>query len=207
MYSVIIPTMWKCDRLISTLNELNDVRSVGEIILIDNTNNAYKVEIEKVKHIKEGKNTYVNPAWNKGVSLANYDKIIILNDDIWFDWNILDIMYEFVTEEVGIVGMDEQNYNIKESSGLGMISTQSRDGGFGCCMFMHKSNYNPITEEMLIWGGDDWLFVDNRNKGKQNYKLIGLKVEGYLSKTVDSDTAFNPITQNDLIIKQKYNLW
>jgi hypothetical protein len=60
---------------------------------------------------------------------------------------------------------------------------------------------------MLIWGGDDWLFVDNRNKGKQNYKLIGLKVEGYLSKTVDSDTAFNPITQNDLIIKQKYNLW
>jgi hypothetical protein len=98
MYSVIIPTMWKCDRLTTTLNELNEVRSVGEIILIDNTNNAYEVNIEKVRHIKEGKNTYVNPAWNKGVSLAKYDKVIILNDDIWFDWNILDIMYEFITD-------------------------------------------------------------------------------------------------------------
>ena len=200
--------MWKCDRLTTTLNELNDVKSVGEIILIDNTNNPYEVNIEKVRHIKEGKNTYVNPAWNKGVSLAKWDKIIILNDDIWFDWNILDIMYEFITEEVGVVGMDEQNYNIKESSGLGMISTQNREGGFGCCMFMHKSNYNPIAEQMLIWGGDDWLFVDNRNKGKQNYKLIGLKIEGYLSLTADTKNAdLYRIMEEDLNLKHSLNLF
>ena len=215
MYSIIIPTMWKCDLIPNkvrsfrdVLKELNEHPLVGEIILIDNTEiKNHIISLNKIIHIFEGKNTYVNPAWNKGVSLAKYDKLIILNDDIWFDWNVLDIMHEFVIEEVGVIGMDEQNYNIKESNGLAMISTQSRDGGFGCCMFMHKSNYKPITEEMLIWGGDDWLFVDNRSRGKQNYKLVGLAVGGELSMTADSDEAFNPIKQNDLIIKQKYNLW
>ena len=45
MYSVIIPTMWKCDRLTATLQELNDHPLVGEIILIDNTPNTLKIKL------------------------------------------------------------------------------------------------------------------------------------------------------------------
>jgi hypothetical protein len=104
--------------------------------------------------------------------------------------------------------MDELNSNIKESSGLGMISTQNREGGFGCCMFMHKSNYTPITEQMLIWGGYDWLFIDNRSRGKQNYKLIGLKIEGYLSLTADTKNAdLYRIMEEDLNIKHSLRLF
>ena len=43
MYSVIIPTMWKCDRLQKTLKELSQHELVGEIILIDNTSNDLKI--------------------------------------------------------------------------------------------------------------------------------------------------------------------
>ena len=99
MYSVIIPTMWKCDRLWITLEELSKHELVGEIILIDNSANSKILTIPKLIHILEGKNTYVNPAWNKGVELSKYDKLLILNDDIWMDWKIFDILEPYVTEE------------------------------------------------------------------------------------------------------------
>ena len=74
MISVIIPTMFKVDRLFETITELSNCIEVGEIILINNTNNNVSINIPKVRYIYEGKNTYVNPAWNKGVSLAKFNK-------------------------------------------------------------------------------------------------------------------------------------
>ena len=83
MYSVIIPTMWKCERLHKTLEELNNHSLVGEILLFDNTSNNQKIEhLNKLTHILEGRNTYVTAPWNKGVKFAAYDKLLILNDDI-----------------------------------------------------------------------------------------------------------------------------
>ena len=78
MYSVVALTMWKCNRFQQTLRELSKHPLVGEIILIDNTSNDLKIELPKLVHILEGKNTYVNPAWNKGAELATYDKLFIL---------------------------------------------------------------------------------------------------------------------------------
>ena len=206
MYSVIIPTMWKCNRFQQTLRELSAHELVGEIILIDNTPNDLKIELPKLIHILEGKNTYVNPAWNKGVELAKYDKLLILNDDIWMDWNILEAVEPFVLEGNGIIGMAEENYsNPKNEFSLESIFT--RNGGFGCCMFIHKENYTPIPDEMKIWGGDDWLVVKCRNRHKQNYKIAGFKIEGEVSKTVDTLEGINPIKENDLRLKQQYNLW
>ena len=205
MYSVIIPTMWKCNRFQQTLRELSAHELVGEIIVIDNTSNDLKVELPKLIHILEGKNTYVNPAWNKGAKLAKYDKLLILNDDIWMDWKILDVLYNLVTPDIGIIGLDNIEYNTQPNSSLGLEKTAHRTGGFGCCMFIHKENYTPIPDEMKIWCGDDWLFVKCGNKNKLNYILKGFKIEGEMSLTSDQ-IGLDSIKQNDLALKEKYKL-
>lgn len=211
MYSVIIPTMWKCDRLQQTLRELSQHQLVGEIILIDNTTNDLTIELPKLIHILEGKNTYVTAPWNKGVNMAKYDKILILNDDIWMDWKILNILEPHITEQIGLIGLDEQEYNIEHSGHeFGLEPIERRNGGWGCAIFVHKENYSPIPEEMKLWGQDDWLFVKARNRRKQNYKLVGYTIYGELSVTnniLDTDPKIREIRENDLRLKQQYNLF
>jgi len=209
MYSVVALTMWKCNRFQQTLRELSKHPLVGEIILIDNTSNDLKIELPKLVHILEGKNTYINPAWNKGVSLAKYDKLLILNDDLWFDWNILSTLEEHITEEIGLIGMAEENFD-NPLNEFGLEPINHRNGGFACAFFIHKNNWIDIPLEMKLWGGDDWLFVKNRQNGKQNYKIVGFKLEGEVSGTlenVDLIPTLNPIKQRDLELKQFYNLF
>lgn len=209
MYSVIALTMWKCDRFQQTLRELSKHPLVGEIILIDNTSNDLKIELPKLVHILERKNTYINPAWNKGVSLAKYDKLLVLNDDLWFDWNILNIVEPYVNEEIGMIGMAEENFD-NPLSEFGLEPINHRNGGFACAFFIHKSNWINIPFEMKLWAGDDWLFVKNRMNGKQNYKIVGFKLEGEVSGTLENAdlvTTLNPIKQKDLELKQYYNLF
>jgi len=210
MYSVIIPTMWKCNRFQQTLRELSAHELVGEIILIDNTPNDLKIELPKLIHILEGKNTYVTAPWNKGAKLAKYDKLLILNDDIWMDWNILNILEPHITEQIGLIGLEETEYNIEHSNdAFGLEPIERRNGGWGCAIFVHKENYTPIPEEMKVWGQDDWLFVKARNRRKQNYKLVGYTIYGELSVTnniLDVDPEIHLIRENDLRLKQQYNL-
>jgi hypothetical protein len=212
MYSVIIPTLWKCDRLKETLTELDSHPLVGEILLFDNTTNEIPItNLPKLKHILEGRNTYVTSPWNKGALMAQYNKLLVLNDDNWIDWNILYSLSDFITEEVGLIGMDEKNHHMTETNyEIGLEPIEHRNGGYGCVLFVHKNSWIPIPEEMKIWGQDDWLFVKNRNYGKQNYKLVNFKVNGSVSLTVDSlsnDAEINQIKQNDLLLKEKYKLF
>jgi hypothetical protein len=212
MYSVIIPTLWKCDRLKETLKELDSHPLIGEILLFDNTTNETPItDLPKLKHILEGRNTYVTAPWNKGAAMAEYDKLLVLNDDNWMDWNILYPLSDFITEGVGLIGMDEQNHHMTETDyEIGLEPIEHRNGGYGCVLFVHKNSWIPIPEEMMVWGQDDWLFVKNRNYGKQNYKLVNFKVNGSVSLTIDSmsnDDEINQIKQNDLLLKQKYNLF
>jgi hypothetical protein len=212
MYSVIIPTLWKCDRLKETLTELDSHPLVGEILLFDNTTNEIPItNLPKLKHILEGRNTYVTSPWNKGALMAQYNKLLVLNDDNWIDWNILYSLSDFITEEVGLIGMDEKNHHMTETNyEIGLEPIEHRNGGYGCVIFVHKNSWIPIPEEMKIWGQDDWLFVKNRNYGKQNYKLVNFKVNGSVSLTVDSlsnDDEINQIKQNDLLLKEKYKLF
>ena len=211
MISVIIPTLLKVDRLQKSLIELSLCDVVGEIILIDNSENNKIFNIPKLVHILEHKNTYVNPAWNKGVSIAKYEKICILNDDTWFDWSELSNISKFIKEDVGMIGMspnnwDNQDGNLKLYRPLpdGKTAQGFRPNGFGCCFFIHKKNWDPIPEDLKIWAGDDWLFYRSK---KPNYILEGLKCGGHMSFTSDDITfknEFDQIKQNDMINMRSY---
>lgn len=211
MVSVIIPTMWKSERLKETLKELNSHKLIGEILLFDNTNNQIKIEgLEKVNHILEGKNTYVTAPWNKGARIAKYEKLLILNDDNWMDWNIINILYDYITDDIGLIGMAGDAIDLKESGELSLVPVVHRHGNFGIAIFVHKNSWIPIPEEMKVWCQDDWLFVKNRQIGKQNYALTNFKIEGTISLTndfLDSNDEIQNIRKNDLLLKQKYNLF
>lgn len=211
MFTVVIPTLWNCPRLKETLVELNNCEFVGEVILIDNTkNNQYIKHLPKVKHILEGQNTYVTASWNKGVNQSQYDKLLILNDDTWFNWGILGVLKDYVTPEIGMIGISKDSYKRSENGDLSLINVNTRPEAYACAFFIHKQSWIPIPEEMKIWGQDDWLFVKNRQAGKTNFMLKNFKVEGYISLTVDKlsiDPEIEKIKQNDLQLKAKYKLF
>lgn len=189
MISVIIPTLMRVSRIYQTLIELSRCKHVGEIILIDNTINTTPIKLDKLIHICEGKNTYVNPAWNKGVELAKYDKLCILNDDLWFDWNKLGRISDFISDDFGIIGMSPNNYSNTVGE-LKLIPTNFRSTGFGCCFFIHRNNWDIIPNDLKLWCGDDWIFYRSNH---QNFYLDGLKCDGFISASMDDKSLSSEI--------------
>jgi hypothetical protein len=65
--------------------------------------------------------------------------------------------------------------------------------GWGCFIFIKKSKYITIPEELKIWYGDRYLFDRIINKGLISIK--NLKIE--FSKTIKSDNKMLEITNFD----------
>ena len=187
MISVIMPTMWKGFGVMQAIKEIVEQPSVGELIIIDNSETTADMfavshtEFPKVVYINEGRNTYVNPAWNKGASLAKYDKLCFVNDDVITDWDILNKMdYEgIISEDRGMIGPNESCWKGLNTS-PGVHPVNRRDNCYGCLFFMHKNSYVPIPEDLLVHYGDDWLF---EKSGKQNYGINAWPMGGESEQT------------------------
>jgi hypothetical protein len=173
MYSVIIPTLWKCNAIHKLLFSLDLCKEVGEIILIDNSDNPPEyLGIDKIVHIKEYKNTYVNPAWNKGVSLAKYDNIAIINDDLCFPMDVFNYVKNHMDK--GVIGMYAGNYDRINMPGYQIEKMGLREWGWGCVIFIKKQNWVNIPDDLLIACGDDYL-IKNVNGG--GWMLKNLEIE------------------------------
>lgn len=176
MISVIIPTLWKAVELERMLPVLLKHNKVGEIIIIDNDPQARYFTLpsnKKIKVLKQKKNIFVNPAWNLGVKTASYSKICLMSDDILFDENVFNIVYDKITENNGVIGVDAKCIKSFLVKSLIMkvepaVDLQNWDG-FGTLMFVHKKNYLPIPEEMKIYWGDAWIYDYNAVQCRQNY--------------------------------------
>ena len=198
--TVVIPTLWKSEGFLDRLKTLATVEAIGEIILIDNTTNPPDLEIPKVQHIIEFKNTYVNPAWNKGVRMSTYDKICIMNDDVDVENIVFSQALPHITEDKGMIGLYEYhgtgvwedepgcdysrpNYFRKKDLDFKVIEIgNDRKPGYGCFWFIHKNSYLMIPEQIKVWYGDDYIFYRN---GKPNYSMINLNIVGKPSQTSD----------------------
>ena len=183
MISAIMPTMFKGDKALETIVELSKQEMIGEIIVIDNsTDEVHLEDIPKVVHIKEGKNTFVNPAWNKGASIAKYDKLLFVNDDVQTDWTFINALEEYITSDRGMIGAGVScwQYNEQYEGSGGVVKINNRPNCYGCVFAIHKNSYLPIPEDLLVHYGDDWLFTKS---GKQNYEIINWKMGGESEQT------------------------
>ena len=198
-YSIIIPTLWKSNRIHKLLRDLIGCEFVDEIILIDNAGKffEYYEALDKVKLIKVEENIYVNPAWNLGIKISKNDLIALVNDDINFDTNIFGVINENVLNQFGIVGMGEGNYkdeiNKEKGSYIDIWEPGVNDWGWGCLIMLKKSHWLPIPNEIKIWYGDNIIKdVNSVSKGV----LRNFKVETEMSTTSD-ETEWDEVKKKD----------
>ena len=183
--------MWLSDKLIPMLNLYEKSLYVKEVLIINNdiTKTPYLSSYTKVSIYTKGKNIYVNPAWNWGVSLANYN-IILANDDIYIEK--IDEVLELISEcDFDIVGV-----NINKQEGDMQIKALNHwpSNSYGC--FMYVRNYKHIPDELLIWYGDRILFKYNKRKGR----LYNSGIITNPSTTINSDSIFREVIgRNDII--------
>ena len=199
-FSVIIPTIWKSEYTTPLLEELSNSDFVDEIILIDNTDYILYPgmgwDFPKVQLIKEMVNTYVNPAWNKGVSIAKNDYVAICNDDILFD---VDEYFNYLTKalnvlDIGFIGSHSENYTdtIFEECKIEPYSNQNNFGGWGCLFSFNKNIWKDIPNELKIWYGDNFIHATNPNI----FQLRGLRIQTKMSTSSD-DMSVRDIRDRD----------
>jgi len=187
-YSVIIPTLWKSNRIHTLLFDLIKCQYVDEIILIDNAGKffEYYEALDKVKLVQVEENIYVNPAWNLGIKIAKNNLVALVNDDINFDTNIFGVIDENILNQFGIVGMGEGNYKeeIDETKGpyLDVWQPGVNDWGWGCMILLDKKNWIDIPEDIKIWYGDN--IIKDVNPSPKAC-LRNFKVETEMSTTSD----------------------
>jgi hypothetical protein len=208
--SAIIPTLWKAkeftDHLVDVLVE---DKSVGEIIIIDNAPTDFFYDNKKVVTLKQEENIYVNPSWNLGVEEADYNKFIILNDDIIIPYNFVSQLENLLTPDKGIIGIDKPSViRVADCSSenitfldreIALKSIVMRDWGYGIVMAGHKESYHKIPEKLRIWYGDDYLVQMNNEQGKVNYVIDDVPIFTMMSTTSDLE-EFNEVKNVDTLM-------
>ena len=215
--SAIIPTLWKAkeftDHLVDVLIE---DESVGEIIIIDNAPADFSYDNEKVFILRQEENLYVNPSWNLGIEEIDYDKFIILNDDIIIPYNFVAQLEKWLTKDRGIIGIDAPSViKVADCSSENMtfldreIALKSivyRNWGFGIVIAGHKESYHNIPENIRIWYGDDYLVQMNNEVGKVNYVIDDIPIFTKMSATSDLE-EFNEIKNVDMLMYNRIIKW
>lgn len=189
MISFIVPTLWKCNKLIESINSFVDAKIEGaEFIIIDNANSDFNDK--DIICLKQKENIGVNPAWNLGVKTAKNDLICLLNDDITFNFSTLKTNIEtlITMSEECMIGFDaNQNFFDILNDSLEVFrfnEAPCRTLGFGCMMILNKKNYIHIDERMKVFCGDDLLYWWNKDKhNRKIYNITNLKATGELSVT------------------------
>ena len=212
--SAIIPTLWRAKEFTDHLvNVLVEDESVGEIIIIDNAPADFFYDNEKVVTLRQEENLYVNPSWNLGVEESDYDKFIILNDDIIIPYNFVSKLEKWLTKDKGIIGIDKpsvikvvdcSNENITFlDREIALKSIVIRDWGFGIVMAGHRNSYYKIPENIRIWYGDDYLTQMNNEEGKVNYVIDDIPIFTRMSATSDAE-EFNEIKNIDTLMYERF---
>lgn len=199
-FSIIIPTMWKSDFLSDSISNYITSDLIDEIIIIDNdpTKKINLPKNDKIKYLTKGHNIFVNPSWNWGVKYSKNENLLIINDDLHIK-DITSILKKLSECQFDFVGLDYKNLN----TGNGIVIKQKKDdmtNGFGCFLFIKKSKYIIIPEDIKIWFGDRILFNSISNKGEISFDNIQIE----LSKTVKSSKHFTDIIDKD---RKNFKKW
>lgn len=163
-FSVIIPTLQRAKELHELVEMCAAHPRVLEVLVINNAPEPLSWESPKVRVLQQEQNIYVNPAWNLGAREARGKYLAIINDDVLFEPGLFDYLSRLLRRRwVGIVGPDGAYLN-RDGQALRWRPAAHAHvtSGFGMLMALRREEYTPIPDDLLIWGGDDWLFLNSR---------------------------------------------
>lgn len=206
MYSVIIPTMWRGAEFERMLPLLDSSNNVSEIIIIDNQPsncpNWMNRDWNKVKLFAFQKNIFVNPAWNLGVDKAENDEICIMNDDILFDVAVFDWLSDKTLQGPTFAGYCLRSFSDYDNNRHDIIPSLAANPEirqnsrvpyrFGCLMFLQKTTWVPIPNEIKIYFGDCWIVRTHQIQG-----ILPYCIDGFAFATRDMSTSCKFAHVND----------
>jgi glycosyltransferase involved in cell wall biosynthesis len=162
-FSVIIPTLQRSPGLRPLVKQCLAHPLVDEVIVINNSPAPLGMEDPRLRLFDQSENIYVNPAWNLGAAEARAELLAIVNDDVQFDDEALTHAAEILRKgRYGIVAPDKSCLWADASRPVSHRLASRDNLIFGTFMCMRKSDYVPIPDELRIWGGDHWLYWNQR---------------------------------------------
>lgn len=185
MISVIIPTMWKANNFLAQMySNLLDNELVTEIIVVNNNvaETPPDFPTEKLVMLNSEKNLYYNASINKGVSTASNEIICLMNDDIFFSENVFErIVSSYDSKTMGMICpywpyKNRPRNNVITIEAMTLREQDILKDGMGTCMFMSKSHFVPIPEELVHHWGDVFLWSLFRKQGLKNYFLYDWEI-------------------------------
>lgn len=201
-FSVVIPTMQRSAHLQPLVDLYCAHHLVGEVIIINNVLVPLRFSHPKVRVLQQAGNIFVNPSWNLGAAEAREELLIISNDDIWFDPSLLDAVRRVLRWPVGIVGPSWSAMNGARDGRPWFVPAYRMPHGFGTLMFMRKDSYVRIPDDLLILGGDDWLFEQQTHR---NLQIVGARIGTQWSLT-SARAEFDAAKQRDRdVFRVKYH--
>ncbi len=194
--SWIVPTMWRSTLFYLLLKKVSEAGNGDEVIVIDNIDSDRQINLPRVRQVFVSTNSFVNPAWNLGVSLSHNEVCCLVNDDVIFG-------YEAVREQIlrelnakketlilswkkrfkRIIGEDDRvilsNYSkLVDDKGVilgGVEATPEleKEGGdvywgTGFLQAFAYDLYPTIPSQLRVFYGDTWL--------RSFYKVRGWRV-------------------------------
>jgi glycosyltransferase involved in cell wall biosynthesis len=216
MVTFVIPTLWKSEYIYKTIDAIQASSIPGiELIIFDNAQKGYSNEDPRIKIIND-KNYWVNPAWNKGVELANNDWVCLLNDDVHVNIDLLckefnrliiqsDHKDNFGTLAFHSGSWFSEEIN-KDTDTLELAVQTHRGTGFGQMIILKKENYVNIPDHFKIYFGDDLIhYLQEGVLRNKSWYFKGLKTIGELSKT--SASVEDQIQKEFVFWKQTTDEW
>lgn len=120
-------------------------------------------------------NMLVNPAWNRGVEEAKYDKIMIINDDIVF----YPKTFEWFAKTAEKMWVWCPKFSRKID--LNTVYDNNANNIVGFCFGMMKSDWKPIPDGLNLWWGDNYIY----EYMKHRIRVAG-RIHHFESKTLTS---------------------
>ena len=187
--SIIIPVLNGYEMTKNIIQNISDVFvHPYEIIIIDDFSNDRTKEFKNDKRVRYFRNEVwlgVNKSWNKWISKARGDYILVINNDIilkpWFDTTMVECLEDSYIVWPYSTRLDkpfEWEIFIKQQNIIGWCWMTTKE---------RRKEIWDIDESLIIWYGDDWIFQRVVKDLKQSPWIANTLIHHYESKTLMND--------------------
>lgn len=210
---VAIPFLFGADH--SKLCIESVVNSGVDVLLIDNGAEQSVKNVLNFYHsrpnihiISNPENVFVNPAWNQAMEFFlafDYDRLVIINSDLIMHPNWHEVLKNRLVEFPNEITLPIITDNILQYATCeyqsGMEVSSGTPGVFISLNRKHVEIVFPISAEIKIWFGDNWLYDSLRGLGFKTVIAPNLFAQHYHngSQSVSKLNGISEMIEQDKI--------